>query len=131
MAVHQSPADKVLSVKPLKMWLWVPSCTASDFCVWTGSLCKHCHPVTTLVNSVLKAGIVRLKLKITEMSQGGQSTVLSCPLHKDTAAVEFGQVQTLKKSGKKKTHTSQSLGTAVPTSWAQCQGKKMFSVSKI
>lgn len=129
--VRQSPTDKVLSVEPLKMWPWVPSCTASDFCVWIGSLCKHCHPVTTLVNSLLKAGVVGLKLKTTEMSQRGQSTVLSCPLHKDTAAVEFGQVQTLKKSGKKKTHISQRLGTAVPTSWAQCHGKKKFSVSEI
>lgn len=130
-SVHQSPADKVLSVEPVKMWLWVPSCTVSDFCVRIGSLCKHCHPVITLVSSVLKAGIVGLKLKTTEMSPGEQSTVLSCPLHKDTAAVGFGQVQTLKKSGKKKTHTSQSPGTAVPTSWAQCHGKKRFSVSEI
>lgn len=72
--VRQSPADKVLSVEPLKMWLWVPSCTASDFCVWIGSLCKHYHPVVTLVNSLLKAGIIGLKLKTTEMSRWGQST---------------------------------------------------------
>lgn len=35
-------------------------------------------------------------------------------LAEDTAAAELGQVQTLKKSGKKKAHTFQCLGTTEP-----------------
>lgn len=58
-------------------------------------------------------------------------TVHSPSLAAATGTSGFRQVQTLKKSGKKKAHTFQGPGAALQASWAQHHGKKVSSVSEI